>query len=352
MRKLAILIPARNEEKVLTGCLTQLDKLIDKKDIYLVNDASTDQTAKIARKFTKNVLNLAIKSGKAIGLNKAIKYFKLTKKYQFIFPLDADTRIDETFLENIYQVFNNDKQGKIVAVVGKIKGMPTSATAAFRVWEYEIAQAVHKNAQSSLSAIMVCSGCSTVYRSKIFTRIQFSNETLTEDMDLTFAIHRQDLGKIVYTGKAAVSTQDPQHLLDLKKQLDRWYGGFWQCVLKHKIPFKGQALDFEVGWSALESVFSGLLMVVFLISLPVLLIKKSLVVLIILGLDLMLFTIPTVGWVAWKQKNWSIVQYIPYFYFLRVFSAMIFLKSYMVKLLNLDSKVRWNQAERFALKGA
>lgn len=353
MRKqLAIVIPARNEEKVLIGCLTQLVKLVDKEDIYLINDASSDKTGKIAKKFTKNILNLTSKSGKAIGLNKAIKHFNLTGKYQFIFPLDADTKIDKYFLKTVFQIFQNDKEGKIVAVIGKIRGLLTSATSAYRVWEYEVSQAIHKNAQNSLNAIMVCSGCATVYRSEIFKKIQFSNDTLTEDMDLTFTIHRNNLGRIVYSSKATVLTQDPQNLQDLKKQLDRWYGGFWQCVIKHKIPFKGQSLDFEVGWTAVESIFNGLFILALLISLPFVLTKAGLFVLIALGLDLLLFIIPTVLFVSWKQKNWGIFKYIPYFYFLRVFSALIFLKSYIVKTLGLDSKVKWSQAERFAFQGA
>lgn len=351
-RKLAVIIPARNEEKVLPGCLQQLVKIMDKKDIYLINDCSFDQTAKIAKRFTKNILSLTVKSGKAIGLNKAIKYFNLTKKYQYIFPLDADTKIDKVFLQVVLDTFAGDKKGKIAAVIGKISGHLLSAIAAYRVWEYEISQAIHKNAQSSLNAITVCSGCTTVYRSDIFTKILFSDDTLTEDMDLTFTIHRQNLGKIVYIPQAVAKTQDPQSLSDLKKQLDRWYGGFWQCVLKHKIPLGGQVLDFEVGWTAFEGVFNGLFVLILLLLLPLILIKAGLIAAVAVTIDLLFFTIPTMLFVAWKQKNIGIFKYLLHFYFLRGFSALIFLKSYIVKSAGLDSTVKWNQAQRFILQGA
>lgn len=351
-RQLAIVIPARNEEKVLSGCLKQLIKVADRKDIYLVDDASTDSTSAVAERFTKNVLRLSSNSGKALSLNKAIKHFNLTGKYQFIFPLDADTKIDKLFFKHIFEVFKNDKEEKVAAVVGRVKGVLTSVTSAYRVWEYEISQAIHKNAQNYLNAIMVCSGCSTVYRSEVFKKICFSNETLTEDMDLTFTIYREKLGKIIYTSKAVVETQDPQNLKDLKKQLDRWYGGFWQCVIKHKIPLKRQSLDFEVGWAALEGVFNGLFISAFLMLLPLLLLKWPVSVLIILCLDLLLFTIPTVAFAAFKQKNFKIFKYIPFFYFLRVFSSLIFLKAYFLESFGLNSEVKWVKAQRFSLQGA
>ncbi|MBI2338047.1 glycosyltransferase family 2 protein [Candidatus Daviesbacteria bacterium] len=351
-KQIAIVIPARNEEKVLPGCLKQLIKVADRKDIYLVDDASTDFTAKIAKKFTKNVLSLNLNSGKALSLNKAIKHFQLTDKYHFIFPLDADTKVDKSFFKYIFEVFRTDKEVKVMAVVGHVKGSLTSAFSAYRVWEYETSQSITKKAQNYLNAIMVCSGCATVYRSEIFKKTCFSNETLTEDMDLTFTIYRKKLGKIIYTSKAIVETQDPQNLKDFKKQLDRWYSGFWQCLVKHKIPFKKQTLDLEVGWAALEGVFNGLFVSVFLILLPWLLVKWTVSVLIAVSVDLLLFTIPTVGFAAFKQRNWRIFQYIPFFYFLRIFSSLIFLKAYLLESFGLNSQVKWNKVQRFTLQGA
>lgn len=350
--KLAVIIPARNEEKTLKVCLSDLLNIVDKGDIYFVDDASEDKTAKIAGKMLKNVLRTKKNQGKAGAINLAIKKFHLVDKYDYIFPLDADTRPDKDFIKNILATFKADRSGEVAAVIGKIKGLPTTGTSSYRVWEYEISQAVHKKAQSSIGSIIVCSGCSTVYKSRIFKKISFNNDTLTEDMDLTFEIHRKKLGKIIYNPNAFVYTQDPQRLTDLKKQLDRWYGGFWQCVLKHRILFGKQKLDFEVGISAFESIFNGLFILAMILILPFFISKALWAVLAALMLDLVIFTFPTVLFVAIKEKKLSIVKYIPYFYVLRILSSLIFLKSYIVVSLGAGDYLKWKQARRFAFKTA
>jgi len=189
-KDLAILVPAHNEELVLPQTLFSALKLIKSKDLYVVDDGSSDKTAQIAKKFTKNVLRLKTSNGKAKALNTAISRFKLTSKYQFIFPVDADTKISADFLDNSLRILRQDKQEKYICVIGKVIGESNNWITSYRMWEYEVTQLVHKAAQSKEQAIAVCPGCATIYRSKLFKKIQISSDTLTEDMDLTFLIHR------------------------------------------------------------------------------------------------------------------------------------------------------------------
>lgn len=345
--KLAVIIPARNESKVIKACLEKLLKIVDKRHVYLVDDASSDKTAKIAKSFIRNVLVQPQNLGKAQAINAAIKHYNLIKKYELIFPLDADTEVESNFIENILKTFKKDKQKKIAAIIGKVKTSSTSVTSSYRLWEYEISQLIHKKAQSALGGIIVCSGCATVYRSQIFKSVKFESETLTEDMDLTFKIHRLHLGKIVFTDESIAQTQDPQSLGDFGKQIERWYTGFWQCVAKHKIPFGRQMLDFEVGISALEGLINTLLIVALLLALPVLLIKTPQLLLLVLVADLLLFLLPTLIFCAFKYKAWKILTLIPAFYFLRIFSSMIFMAAFLKTAFSMDNKTGWNKAERY-----
>lgn len=346
---IAVIIPARNESKVIQACLKELLKIVDKKHVYLVDDASTDNTVKIAKTLLRNVLIRPKNLGKANAINTAVNHYKLIKKYNFIFPLDADTRIEKGFLANILNTFKKDKQKKIAAIIGKIRSSSTSVTSSYRLWEYEISQLIHKKAQSALGGIIVCSGCATVYRSEIFKSVRFESETLTEDMDLTFKIHRLRLGKIVFTDQSLAQTQDPQSLGDYGSQIERWYTGFWQCVAKHRIPFGRQMLDFEVGISAIEGLINSLLIVLLLITLPILLIKTPILIFLIFVADLLFFLIPTLIFCAVKYKAWKILKLIHAFYFLRIFSSMVFMTSFFKTAFSLDSKTGWNKAERYAV---
>jgi poly-beta-1,6-N-acetyl-D-glucosamine synthase len=208
-RKIAFLVPGVNEEKVIAETLTTLLAIADAKDIYVVSDGSRDSTVEIAKKFTANVLDLQPNRGKAGAMNYAIEYFNLANNYEFLMPIDADTKVTADFLKSALPVLEKDTDRKITAVVGKVLGSNRSWVTTFRLWEYEVAQSIHKAAQSIENAIVVCPGVATVYRAEIFQKIKFPYGTMTEDMDLTFQIHRKKLGKIVYVGEAVVITQDP-----------------------------------------------------------------------------------------------------------------------------------------------
>lgn len=345
--RLAFLVPAHNEEKVIEQTIRALLKLTSKQHIYVVNDGSTDKTQKVATKLVPHVYHLTPNQGKASAMNECIDYYKITKKYQYLMPMDADTIINQNFLDASLPTLDNDPEEKICAVVGKVVGRNQCPFTTYRLWEYEIAQTIHKSAQSKENAIVVCPGCSTIYRTKIFDQIKIPTGTLTEDMDLTFLIHRQNLGRITFVDKAVVVTQDPNRLKDYIKQIDRWYTGFWQCVLKNNIPWGGQMLDLEVALLASEGLFYGLLTLSLLFAAPIILIKNPFLLIIPMLLDLFIFTVPTVALTSYKHKAWNTFKFIPHFYFLRLISSLIFLKSFAKIVLRLDLTMTWHKTTRY-----
>ena len=349
--KVAILIAAINEEKVLSETIRHLLLLVSSKDIYVVDDGSGDLTYQIARKFTKNVISLYPNQGKAKALSVGIERFKLTEHYRYIMPVDADSLVSPDFLKETLPLFEEDKDKKIACVIGKVMGRNHKWTTTYRLWEYEVSQTIHKAAQSIINAVIVCPGPSSIFRSEVFKKIKVPTGTLTEDMDLTFLIHRKKLGRIIYLPTATVSTQDPQNLFQLNLQLDRWYTGFWQCLIKHKIPWGGQALDFEVAMLATEGLFNGLLVLSLFVLIPLSLITKPEFFLIPLALDLICFQIPTLLLTAIRHKTYRIFFLIPQFYFLRALGSLIFLKSFIKIVLGIDLSMRttWNMA-RYATR--
>jgi biofilm PGA synthesis N-glycosyltransferase PgaC len=179
----------------------------------------------------------------------------------------------------------------------------------------------------------------------------FPAETLTEDMDLTFTIHRKKLGKIIFTQESEVLTQDPKTLKEYIKQVDRWYTGFWMCVSKHKIPWGGQTLDLEAAMLASEGVFNGLLSIFFLIGVPVALLTHPLLLVYPLALDLLLFSIPTLLYMTIKYKMPKIFLYLPIFYLFRILNSIIFFRSFLKSAygINKRKKFTWDTA-RYALE--
>lgn len=334
--KIAFLIPAYNEGRVIASTIKSLLKITDKENIFVVDDGSHDTTNEVAKSFLKNVITIK-NGGKANAINYGIQFFELTKKYKYIMPVDADTVIHSNLQDVVLSIFNEDKAGKIAAVICKVRGRTTNILTTFRMWEYEISQIIHKSAQGVIDSIIVCPGCSTIYRSEVFTKIRFPSRTLTEDMDLTFIIHRKHLGKIVFTQDAEVTTQDPKRFKEYIKQMERWYTGFWMCVHLHKIPFGGQVIDFEVSMLALEGVFNGLLSLFFVIGIPLAILTNPNILIYPMLLDLVFFTIPTISYMAIKYKTRKIFLYIPIFYFLRIFNSLVFFKSFLKATVGLQN---------------
>lgn len=344
---LAVIVPAHNEAAVINQNLAKLSQAISPANIYVVCDGCRDNTALIAKRYTANVLVLPKNIGKGPAINKCLDHFTLTRRYRYIMPLDADTLLGPAFFDHIFPYFN---QANVAAVTGRVTSLPGNWLSAYRLWEYELGQTIHKQAQSYLKGITVCPGCATVYRARIFQQIRYPVHSLAEDMDLTFTIHRLALGKIIFASKAVVFTQDPQRLFDFFRQIKRWYLGFWASVAKHHLPWGGQMLDVEVSLSALEGLFSGLLIVVYLLIAPFSLRLDWHLMVIPIILDLGLFFLPSLIFVAVKQRRRTLILYAPLFYWLRLTSSLVFFFSFIQVMFSADRLVAWFSPRRYQFK--
>ena len=366
---MAVIVPAKNEEKVIAETINSLLGHIPARDIYVVSDGSSDNTVgQVEKLFPREIFNaeqfsrsgvvfvtfpklLDFKEshGKAGVINKVIKDYRLAYKYQYIMFMDADSLVTDSYVKEILNHFDKDTKKEIACLVGKVEGRNNGWLPSYRIWEYEISQSIHKKAQSLIGSVIVCPGCATIARSDIFKKIDFPTGTITEDMDLTFLIHRQKLGRVVFNPKAVVTTQDPNNLSDFLKQIDRWYTGFWQCVIKHQIPWGGQLLDLEVALLALEGIFNGILVLGLMFLLPILVVNNRELFLLVLGLDLFLFMLPSLIFVSYQKKDLRLMAYFPFFYFVRLLASLVFLKSFIKTFFKLDLKMNWRQAKRYSL---
>lgn len=71
--KIAIIVPAYNEEKQIAGVLSVLKQVKDIDEIIVVNDGSTDDTSLIARNFGAKVIDLKSNIGKGGAIYKGAK---------------------------------------------------------------------------------------------------------------------------------------------------------------------------------------------------------------------------------------------------------------------------------------
>ena len=331
-----VVVPAYNEEKVIEASLRSLLKVLPKEHIYVVSDGSSDQTANAARKVVPNVLQLRKNRGKAGALKALLQKYRLTDHYAYLFFFDADTRIDSQFLKKI----RSRVKERPACIVGTVSSLRNNIISAYRVYEYGFAHLFYKNAQNVMGTIVVAPGCASVYRADVLDQLEFSNRTLTEDLDFTIQIHKKKLGRIIYVPGAKVITQDPQNFSDYWKQVNRWNTGFWQNFFNHRLYLPNSTISAQV----------------------ILLVIDCLSWLVVLGLvfvhpywtlQLYLFSLAvatTIGIiVAVIQRQFWAIPYSPTFGFFQIINIGSWLYGFARAIVYRRRHLSWQKVDRYAL---
>lgn len=262
----SILIPAHNEELCVARCIESCLNQTRKPDqIIVVNDGSTDNTLEVLKKFTGviEIVNLPLATGnKSRAQEIGIKY--VTSDVFIV--TDGDTVLDKNFIEQIECTFVRHPDA--AAIAGYVHGSSFNYLTAIREIDYVIGQDFYKLAQSYLNYIYVIAGCAGAFKTKLFTEglVTIEHDTLTEDLDFTFKIHRLGL-PIHFNMKAVCYTQDPHTLHSYVNQMRRWYAGGWQNLRKHMpIMFKSPSAAWCLSMGYLEGLLLPITLLVALIA--------------------------------------------------------------------------------------
>lgn len=345
LRKLALVIPAHNEELVIEATIrSAMGAGQAKADIYVVDDNSTDQTSQIAIGLLgeANVIKVG-RSGKALAIQKAVKAFNLLKRYEWIHISDADG----VFGKNYFTIFKRRLNRKYAAACGHVQSLPGGWISQYRIFEYTIGLEIMRRIQSWLGTITVIPGPTSCFRADIFPHLEFNNDSMTEDFDATIQIHRKKLGKIGYIPEAKAFTQDPKDFRDFVNQVNRWYRGFFQVARKHRLGFRTQKVDAYIMYMNATALIQSaqLLLVLALASIS----RYSLFILAVYILTDVVVTALWTLFAATINKRWDIFKAFPLFYVLRYVNLYIFYRSFVeVIILRKFNTVKpgWDTAGR------
>ncbi len=243
-RNVAVLVAAHNEALVISETIRAASALVPLRNIHVISDMSSDDTAAISRASGVNVLELEPNRGKAGALAEGIAHFNLCQRFEVVMLLDADTRPTSDYLSTGLPLFSDPT---VVAVAGRAKSLvrPTAPTAigrflvAYRERLYVVVQLLLKYGQAARGAnvVSIVPGFASMYRTTALEKINVLAPGLViEDFNMTFEIHAKKLGRIAFHPGAAVAyTQDPDTFSDYTKQVRRWILGFWQTVRRHRL---------------------------------------------------------------------------------------------------------------------
>lgn len=233
-----VVIPAYNEEKNIASCLDSvlaLDYDKRKLEIICVDDASEDDTLKVIRKYAKKYknINLLISTheGKSLANNKGVEF----AKNEIILLLDADMYLETSFLKNIAHKF---KDRKVACAFGPILISPTKKLIDYyQAIEYCYMNLVRISFTKIFGYPMWFCCPAVCFRKNALRKLGgFENDTLTEDLDITFKLFGSRY-KVVYAEEAVATTLPVNSLASVIKQRMRWYYGGIQNLIKHRKRF-------------------------------------------------------------------------------------------------------------------
>jgi cellulose synthase/poly-beta-1,6-N-acetylglucosamine synthase-like glycosyltransferase/peptidoglycan/xylan/chitin deacetylase (PgdA/CDA1 family)/spore germination protein YaaH len=234
--RVAVLIPAYNEEKVIVRTIRSV-MMSNYKNIRIIviDDGSKDNTYRAAidaypADIASGRLTVLTKpnGGKADALNFAVDW--ITE--EIYIGIDADGVIAHDAITNLVCHFANPKIG---AVAGNAKvGNRVNLWTRWQALEYITSQNFERRALDLFDVVMVVPGAIGAWRTDaVKAGGGYHTNTVAEDADLTMNLLEQGY-QVIYEDQALAFTEAPVNMDGLMRQRFRWSFGILQAIFKHR----------------------------------------------------------------------------------------------------------------------
>jgi len=108
-----IIIPAYNEGKKIAGVLDKINEYAPDADVLVVDDCSTDDTARVVREQGAFLVSLPINLGYGSALETGYKY-ALKEGYKYVLHLDADGQHEPKCIPDLLDEIKSDSADLII----------------------------------------------------------------------------------------------------------------------------------------------------------------------------------------------------------------------------------------------
>lgn len=234
----AVLIPARDESKVISNLLDSIKKQtfkIDSKDIYIIVESKKDKTVDIAKERNINIIyrkNLTNRRRKGYALDDAIKeILKKKKHYDAYFIFDADNVLDRNYFKEMVKSY---KKGYDIGIgYRNTKNGNMSIYSACSSLTFSMINTFSNNYKMKHNLTLTVSGTGFYIKGKIIEDIGgYPFNSLTEDYEFTLYATLNDLTS-TYNMKAKYFDEQPTDYAITIKQRTRWVKGYFDSRRKY-----------------------------------------------------------------------------------------------------------------------
>jgi cellulose synthase/poly-beta-1,6-N-acetylglucosamine synthase-like glycosyltransferase len=234
---ISIIIPVKNEEKVIGRCLDaflKIDYPHDKMEIIIVEDGSIDRTIDICMKYTEKYPNLikflhkSVSNGKPSALNFGLKY----ARGEIIGIFDADSMPESDILKKVAFYFD---VLKVDVLQGKTLPINTNENILTKIISYEdfIKYEGRIKGKEILKLFVPLTGSCYFIKKKLILDIGGWNENcLSEDTELAVKLLEKGI-KIKYADDIICWQENPSKIKAFYKQRKRWLRGTMEAAIKY-----------------------------------------------------------------------------------------------------------------------
>lgn len=251
MPSVTVLIPAHNEELVVTRCLDSIAaSTYPNVKVIAVDDASSDRTPQLLRRYARShpemnlrIIRKRINVGKGAALNYALSRYV---KSELVMTLDADSILSPVAIEKAVSYFKDPEVAGVAANVQIINEHTTLSL--LQKFEHMLGYRT-KKAYSLTNCEYVVGGVASTYRMSAMRAVKFyDTDTLTEDISVSMKIIAKGnrAHRILYGADVVAMTEAVSNLRALFRQRYRWKYGSLQNLFKHSHLIGSSHPDFTV----------------------------------------------------------------------------------------------------------
>ena len=224
-----VLIPARDESKVIEGLLKSLELSVDMHDVYVIVEDMKDKTVDICKKYQANViLRTTKRQRKGYALDEAIKQIK---DYNLYFIFDADNIVDKNFFKEMKKTY---EQGYDIGIgYRNCKNGNDNIISACSSLTFSMINTLGNDFRNKHNANILISGTGFYIRGSWIKKWQgYPFHTLTEDYELSLYSILNNMTSY-YNDKAIFYDEQPTEFKQTIKQRVRWIKGYFESRKKY-----------------------------------------------------------------------------------------------------------------------
>jgi cellulose synthase/poly-beta-1,6-N-acetylglucosamine synthase-like glycosyltransferase len=240
-KRFAIVIPAHNEERVISQLIHNLQKLdypTNLYDIFVLCDNCTDRTASIARNLGVQVMERFHPHKKSKGYALSWMFNNLlssqSNNWDAFVILDADNIVSQNFL----QIMNNYLQHGHQLLQGclDVKNPDDSWITKCYSLFYWITNRMIQLSRYNLGWSCILGGTGICVTAKLLQETGWNAASLMEDLEFTIQCMLTKNVRATWVHDAKIYDEKPTSFVSSTKQRIRWMKGFADCCFRYMIP--------------------------------------------------------------------------------------------------------------------